>query len=67
MRSGKAMAGAVLAGSGIPADARAIRIIVTCELAVCSEAGAAFRLDSVDATGKTTSVGRGSWGNAVQP
>ncbi len=54
-------------GSGLPAGAGAIRIIVSCELLVCTEANAAFRLDSVDAAGKTTNVGRGLWGDAEQP
>lgn len=54
-------------GSGVAAGPGAIRIIVSCEILVCTEDAAAFRLDSVDAKGVTTGVGRGLWGNAEQP
>jgi len=54
-------------GSGVPAPGGAIRIIVSCEILVCTVDDAAFRLDSVDAAGKTANVGRGTWGNAEQP
>jgi len=54
-------------GSGVPAGPDAIRIIVSCEILVCSQTDAAFRMDSIDAKGNTSSVGRGTWGNAQQP
>jgi hypothetical protein len=54
-------------GTGVPVEAGAIRIIVSCEILLCTETDAAFRLDSVGPDGSTTNIGRGAWGSAQPP
>ncbi len=43
------------------------RVIVSCEGAPCTLADGAFRIDTVDRNGKPAELGRGTYGNGVQP
>jgi hypothetical protein len=43
------------------------RVIVSCEGAPCTLADGAFRIDTVDLDGTPTEIGRGTYGEGVQP
>lgn len=51
----------------VPATAGAIRVVVSCEGAPCTAVDGAFRIDVLMADGSSQQVGRGVYGNAVQP
>jgi hypothetical protein len=43
------------------------RVIVSCEGAPCTATDGAFRIDILDVNGMLWQVGRGTYGNGVQP